>query len=199
MTGPAHRAIGSILAAYVALPPLLADPSPERAVATGCLIAAGPVLGHIADIDQKIDGLPHRGPTHSLLVALALAAGLASLVGAHWPQLAMTVFWATALPLASHSQLDRVNTTPVAALWPLPELLAAVGLRSVSVVLRMLSGAPILGIHQSTRGHASRLEWAVEWSAGAGIVAFLVLAWPGYGPPLAVQHVEALLCSGLVR
>lgn len=143
---PGHRLLGLQAGIAASAPAFIARPSVTSASIVAVGVLAGPILGDLPDIDQHIKFLPHRGPTHSLVVHWFLASlatgicqpwtiapfnmggldfGGASYVGVPW--LAPTIFWLVFLPLATHPFADLINTTGVAMFWPIPQLVEFIG------------------------------------------------------------------------
>lgn len=90
-----------------------------------------PIVAALGDLPDRAEEwgrrwlgltIEHRGPTHTLDGA-ALVAGLLALLMHLWrPELGWVTFWACWTAMASHSILDRLNTTPVQLSLLLPWL-----------------------------------------------------------------------------
>jgi membrane-bound metal-dependent hydrolase YbcI (DUF457 family) len=120
MRGPTHAVIGLGVAT-----PFAAVAMPHSVIAAGALLAAGVMAGTAPDVDLRL-GLRHRGVTHSVWAAAAVAL-LVLVAGeafeARYPDPAL----ATAVPLlalvaglawVSHILADLTNRSRVAVFWP---------------------------------------------------------------------------------
>lgn len=119
MTGLTHRVLGAEVGLGVASVgaaihhlALAGIPIVVGAMALGMLAAQLP------DWDLRL-GIPHRGPTHSVVVALALTLLVTIATYALLLSAFVLVVVVVGLALASHLLADLTNRTPMALLWPI--------------------------------------------------------------------------------
>lgn len=84
-------------------------------------------LAMLPDVDHRIPGIPHRGPTHSLLFAAAVGAvfaGVGTVVGGQFPSLPQGRltefgFFVGFVSVAAHLLGDVLTPAGVNLFWPL--------------------------------------------------------------------------------
>jgi inner membrane protein len=124
MHAPGHY--GAALLAYAPIGYVMMSTDPALALLGGFVVLG---LATLPDIDQRLPGIPHRGPTHSLLfVAVAsFALGRAT----NWLNLPAVQPFATVpavefglllgvVGLGSHLLADMITPAGLNLLWPVP-------------------------------------------------------------------------------
>ena len=100
--------------------------APLPALATGGVLVW---LAMLPDVDHRLPGVPHRGPTHSLLFAGLVGAAFAGAASLLPPSLAAGAVPFGAVPYAfalgagsvlAHLLADTLTPAGVPYLWPLP-------------------------------------------------------------------------------
>ncbi|ELZ17270.1 membrane-bound metal-dependent hydrolase [Haloterrigena salina JCM 13891] len=116
---------GTALLAYAPLGTAVALAGHETAALLGALACVA--LSTLPDCDQKVPLVEHRGPTHSLVFALLVGAGLAGIAatfaGSGSPLLGAGLvgfaFLVGALSICSHLFADALTPMGIRPLWPL--------------------------------------------------------------------------------
>ncbi len=124
MHAPGHY--GAALLAYAPIGYVMMSTDPALALLGGFVVLG---LATLPDIDQRLPGIPHRGPTHSLLfVAVAsFALGRAT----NWLNLPAVQPFAIVpavefglllgvVGLGSHLLADMITPAGLNLLWPVP-------------------------------------------------------------------------------
>lgn len=119
---------GAALLVYAPVGYVLLGVDPLLAVAGGAGVLA---LATLPDTDQRIPLVPHRGPTHSLVFLVAVAAvlgwlgwqiggGIGATAGVGQVELAAFAAGVGVMGIGSHLLADVLTPAGVNLLWPLP-------------------------------------------------------------------------------
>lgn len=127
MTGLTHRVLGAevgigMAAVGASIHHLALPVGLSIVVGAGAL---GMLAAQVPDWDLRLH-LPHRGPTHSVIVCALLTT--AATIAAHviMPAALLLVAVVVGLALLSHLAADMTNKTPMALLWPVLEIVELV-------------------------------------------------------------------------
>lgn len=89
----------------------------EVAGVIAAAISLGTLAAVLPDWDLRLH-IPHRGPTHSVIVCAILTVGAAVAASFVMPPAVLLVAVVVGLALLSHLLADLTNKTPMALLWP---------------------------------------------------------------------------------
>lgn len=118
MTGLTHRVLGAevglgVASVGVGLHHLALTGIP---IVVGAM-ALGMLAAQVPDWDLRLH-IPHRGPTHSVIVCAILTVAAAVAASFVLPPAVLLVAVVVGLALLSHLLADLTNRTPMALLWP---------------------------------------------------------------------------------
>lgn len=115
---------GAALLAYAPLGTGIALAGHETAAVVGVLVCVG--LSTLPDCDHRLPMIEHRGPTHSLVFALLVGAGLAAVTAALVDAASALVdvgfvifaFVVGTLSIGSHLLADALTPMGIRPFWP---------------------------------------------------------------------------------
>lgn len=154
-----HVGVALLVFAPVAAALLVAGAVDRAAIAGGTMCW----LSSLPDLDQRVPGLPHRGPTHSLAFAVAVGAAFAGVTAVGTGRLQVAAgdvattlaaldgtsvpfaFLLGALTVLAHLVGDVVTPAGVPLFWPLSRRAFGVGLWPADSTHANL-GALVLGV-----------------------------------------------------
>jgi inner membrane protein len=129
-----HLGVALLVFAPIAFVLLAADRAALAAVTGGAMLW----FAMLPDVDHRIPGVPHRGPTHSLLFAAlvggafaalgAVVGGAGSVGGVGGVSLPVLGFAIGALTVVAHLLGDALTPAGVNFLWPVSTRTYTVGL-----------------------------------------------------------------------
>ncbi|ELY43942.1 metal-dependent hydrolase [Natronorubrum bangense] len=116
---------GAALLAYAPLGTIVALGGHETAAAVGAVTCLA--LSTLPDCDQQLPAIEHRGPTHSVVFALLVGVGLASITAlfidvsspAAETGVAAFAFVVGTLSISSHLLADVLTPMGIRPFWPL--------------------------------------------------------------------------------